>query len=127
MVMILNSIDQGCSILSGDIIISHLSAELKPQYVSFLTDVDGVFDRPPEHTGAILLDDIQVDKDGALLLNAETTQNEKIADVTGGMKAKIDSSAKIAARNIHVFIASIFNEEDAQSACIGIKVTRFFS
>jgi isopentenyl phosphate kinase len=46
-ITVLRDETQGCSILSGDLIISHLSEKLKPKYVTFLTDVDGVFNEPP--------------------------------------------------------------------------------
>ncbi|WOL10462.1 hypothetical protein Cni_G19217 [Canna indica] len=46
---------QDCTILSGDVIIRHLSQLLMPNYVVFLTDVLGVYDRPPADPNAILL------------------------------------------------------------------------
>ncbi|CAN0923580.1 Isopentenyl phosphate kinase [Linum grandiflorum] len=48
----------GCTILSGDVIIRHLAAYLKPEYVVFLTDVFGVYDRPPSEPDAVLLREI---------------------------------------------------------------------
>ncbi|XP_024029425.1 uncharacterized protein LOC21398807 isoform X2 [Morus notabilis] len=48
----------GCTILSGDVIIRHLAAQFKPEYVVFLTDVLGVYDRPPSESDAILLREI---------------------------------------------------------------------
>uniref|UniRef100_A0A2P2K327 Aspartate/glutamate/uridylate kinase domain-containing protein n=1 Tax=Rhizophora mucronata TaxID=61149 RepID=A0A2P2K327_RHIMU len=51
---------QGCTILSGDVIIRHLAAYLKPRYVVFLTDVFGVYDRPPSEPDAILLREIEI-------------------------------------------------------------------
>ncbi|KAH9315190.1 hypothetical protein KI387_023817, partial [Taxus chinensis] len=56
---------QGCTILSGDVIIRQLAQELKPQYVVFLTDVPGVFDRPPTEANAVLIKEIVVKQDGS--------------------------------------------------------------
>ena len=75
----------GCSIISGDQIISLLSSELEASRVVFATDVDGIFDKNPESKDAKLIE--------ALTLN----DLEKIeagssgsTDVTGGMKGKIN-------------------------------------
>ena len=42
-----SSFEQGCTILSGDVIIRHLAAHLKPEYVvflvSFLYDLDSSY------------------------------------------------------------------------------------
>eukprot|EP00899_Mesostigma_viride_P026995 jgi/Mesvir1/7480/Mv19242-RA.1 len=51
---------KGCSILSGDVIVRVLAQQLRPAYVLFLTNVAGVFDRPPEQEGARLLREIVV-------------------------------------------------------------------
>ncbi|XP_065450132.1 uncharacterized protein LOC135983254 [Chrysemys picta bellii] len=40
--------EQHCCILSGDAIIEVLSREFSPQRVVFLTDVSGIYDRPPD-------------------------------------------------------------------------------
>jgi isopentenyl phosphate kinase len=46
-------------------------------------------------------------------------------DVTGGMKAKIESSIEVAALGIDVFIAKA-GTDDAIVACQGIKVSDLF-
>lgn len=46
---------QGCAILGGDAIMRELARSLQPERAVFLTDVDGVFDRPPEEPGARLV------------------------------------------------------------------------
>ncbi|CAI0394399.1 unnamed protein product [Linum tenue] len=86
--------NKGCTILSGDVIIKHLAAYLKPEYVIFLvsffkdsicmvsysyttflsclshdcllkTDVFGVYDRPPSEPEAVLLREIAVTEEGS--------------------------------------------------------------
>ncbi|KAM7251857.1 hypothetical protein ACFE04_023740 [Oxalis oulophora] len=93
---------QGCTILSGDVIIRHLAEHLKPDYVVFLvsflsvqcqwfkhltesasmaienskTDVLGVYDRPPTEPDAVLLREIAVDEDGSWSVLRPTLEEE---------------------------------------------------
>ncbi|KAG6399910.1 hypothetical protein SASPL_141395 [Salvia splendens] len=66
----------GCTILSGDVIISHLAEHLRPDYVVFLTDVSGVYDRPPTELGAVLLREIAVHEDGSWSVLQPNLQDE---------------------------------------------------
>ncbi|KAM0987139.1 hypothetical protein ACFX19_011452 [Malus domestica] len=101
-----------CTILSGDVIISHLAAHLKPDFVVFLTDVFGVYDRPPSEPNAVLLREIAVAKDGSWSIVSPTLENmnkqvetEAAAhDTTGGMLTKISEAAAIAKLGIDVYI-----------------------
>ncbi|KAG6708603.1 hypothetical protein I3842_06G089400 [Carya illinoinensis] len=102
---------QGCSILSGDVIIRHLAAQLKPEYVVFLTDVLGVYDRPPVEPNAVLLREIAVHDDGSwdvvkpVLQNMTKVETTVAAhDTTGGMMTKITEAAMIARLGIDVYI-----------------------
>ncbi|KAL4430841.1 hypothetical protein ABPG75_006097 [Micractinium tetrahymenae] len=51
----------GCTILSGDLIVGRLCERFRPPVVAFLTNVDGIFDRPPEQEGAQLIARLEVD------------------------------------------------------------------
>ncbi|XP_021807384.1 uncharacterized protein LOC110751257 isoform X1 [Prunus avium] len=101
-----------CTILSGDVIISNLAAHLKPEYVVFLTDVPGVYDRPPSEPNAVLLREIAVGKDGSWSIEKPTLQNKNkqvetsvaAHDTTGGMLTKISEAAAIAKLGIDVYI-----------------------
>ncbi|XP_010460286.1 PREDICTED: uncharacterized protein LOC104741189 [Camelina sativa] len=99
----------GCTILSGDVIIRHLADHLKPEYVVFLTDVLGVYDRPPSEPDAVLLKEISVGQDGSWkVVNPvlEHTVDYSVAahDTTGGMETKISEAAMIAKLGIDVYI-----------------------
>nr|XP_043635700.1 isopentenyl phosphate kinase [Erigeron canadensis] len=101
----------GCTILSGDVIISHLAAHLRPQFVVFLTDVSGVYDRPPSEPNAILLREIAVREDGSWSVVKPTFEGTKQVeisvashDTTGGMVTKISEAALIAKLGIDVYI-----------------------
>ncbi|KAK9276019.1 hypothetical protein L1049_005550 [Liquidambar formosana] len=102
----------GCTILSGDVIIRQLAAELKPEYIVFLTDVLGVYDRPPTEPNAMLLREIAVNEDGhwSVVKPALAERNRKVEitvaahDTTGGMETKISEAAMIAKLGIDVYI-----------------------
>ncbi|KAK8508088.1 hypothetical protein V6N12_025191 [Hibiscus sabdariffa] len=102
----------GCTILSGDVIIRHLAEHLRPEYVVFLTDVLGVYDRPPTDPNAVLLREIAVDEDGKWSVVKPTPQsmNKQVEitvaahDTTGGMVTKISEAALIAKLGIDVYI-----------------------
>lgn len=50
----------GCTILSGDTLVAELASALRPAFCVFLTNVDGIFDRPPEQPGAQRVEQIEV-------------------------------------------------------------------
>ncbi|XP_010477836.1 PREDICTED: uncharacterized protein LOC104756878 [Camelina sativa] len=99
----------GCTILSGDVIIRHLADHLKPEYVVFLTDVLGVYDRPPSEPDAVLLKEISVGQDGSWkvvnpVLEHTVDYSVVAHDTTGGMETKISEAAMIAKLGIDVYI-----------------------
>ncbi|GAB2297167.1 hypothetical protein Dimus_031279 [Dionaea muscipula] len=103
---------QGCTILSGDVIIRHLAGLLRPEYVVFLTDVFGVYDRPPSEPDAILLREIAVNEDGSWSVVEPTLRNTNnqveitvaAHDTTGGMATKLSEAAAIAKLGIDVYV-----------------------
>ncbi|XP_058194618.1 isopentenyl phosphate kinase [Rhododendron vialii] len=106
---------QGCTILSGDVIIRHLAELLKPEFVVFLTDVLGVYDRPPTEPNAVLLREIEVREDGKWSVVKPTFENlnKRVEftvaahDTTGGMVTKISEAAMIAKLGIDVYIVQV--------------------
>ncbi|XP_038078906.1 isopentenyl phosphate kinase-like isoform X2 [Patiria miniata] len=84
---------QGCTILSGDTIIEKLCSVFEPKRVIFLTDIDGVYDKPPSHPDAQLLPVIKVTHDGCLSVPVATTQQAH--DVTGGILKKLSTATSI--------------------------------
>lgn len=113
----------GCTILSGDVIIRHLAENLKPEYVVFLTDVYGVYDRPPTEPSAVLLREIAVDEDGSWsVVNPKLDNSEKQVeitvaahDTTGGMETKITEAAMIAKLGIDVYIVKAATEHSLRA------------
>ncbi|XP_051122096.1 isopentenyl phosphate kinase isoform X2 [Andrographis paniculata] len=114
---------QGCTILSGDVIIRLLAEQMCPDYVVFLTDVFGVYDRPPSDPDAILLREIAVHDDGSWsvlkpqLLDATRQVEITVAshDTTGGMITKITEAAMIAKLGIDVYIVKAATEHSARA------------
>ncbi|KAI3467289.1 hypothetical protein Pfo_023952 [Paulownia fortunei] len=114
---------QGCTILSGDVIIRHLAEQLRPDYVVFLTDVFGVYDRPPTEPDAMLLREIAVHEDGGWSvlkpkLQDMTRQVEITVaahDTTGGMVTKISEAAMIAKLGIDVYIVKAATDHSVRA------------
>uniref|UniRef100_A0A7I4FUT5 Isopentenyl phosphate kinase n=1 Tax=Physcomitrium patens TaxID=3218 RepID=A0A7I4FUT5_PHYPA len=103
----------GCTILSGDVLVSRLAQVIKPNFVNFHTNVPGVFDRSPEQPGATLLREIVVYEDSSWTIvdpplgigsNGGVETAVAAHDTTGGMSTKIAEAASIAAMGIDVFI-----------------------
>ncbi|EDV28673.1 uncharacterized protein TRIADDRAFT_51825 [Trichoplax adhaerens] len=96
----------GCTILSGDTIIQILAENLCPKRIIFITDTNGIYDRPPHNDDAKLLRYISVTKDGKVTNEIETSQLEH--DVTGGVQTKIASAAHIVSKcNIPVHVVKL--------------------
>lgn len=106
--VVLDSV-RGVTVLSGDAIISHLAAALRPDYVVFLTNVAGVFTADPAAPGAQLLQTIEVAANGAVRLPGGCQAagsgggDGAVAlalggashDVTDGMAAKVAEAAAV--------------------------------
>jgi len=101
---------QGCAVLGGDALMRELARELRPQRAVFLTDVDGVFDRPPDEPGARLVrmarlggggeeeeDEWVLEGDGGGGGSSVRIggAREGADDISGGMEAKVAEAAAI--------------------------------
>lgn len=86
---------QGLAILSGDVWMVELCRELGARSAVFITDVDGVFTAPPSEPGAKLITEILVDAATGELELTGVSMNTRSHDVTGGLKAKLESAAEV--------------------------------
>ncbi|XP_033762287.1 isopentenyl phosphate kinase-like isoform X2 [Pecten maximus] len=86
-------ISKGCHILSGDVIIKTLCKEHLVNRVVFLSDVTGVYDKPPSETDAKHISKICVGENGKIMADISTTSSPY--DVTGGMLLKICTAMDI--------------------------------
>lgn len=84
--MVLDS-EIGCSVLSGDTIMSHLANHIKFDKVIFLTDVDGIFDdNPKTNPKAKLIPEVNNENLKSVL---KGIKQHNQSDVTGEMEGKI--------------------------------------
>lgn len=95
---------QGCSILSGDQIISWLGKELHPKMIIHGTDVEGVFDGDPK-----------TDRKSRIIREISTGEWKEIknkisgsttVDVTGGMMLKVSEMIPLARKGISSLFVS---------------------
>jgi len=87
---------QGCAILSGDIWMVELCRELNAKRAVFVTDVDGVFTKPPTEPGSELIREIWVNPTtGDLELTGVEMSCDGKHDVTGGLKEKLRCAADV--------------------------------
>ncbi|KAG2443620.1 hypothetical protein HXX76_001970 [Chlamydomonas incerta] len=120
----------GCTILSGDTLVRDLAERLRPEFVVFLTNVPGVFDRPPEEAGARLLRRIVVRPDGGWRVaevegggsdgggggDSGVRMSVDAHDATGGIALKVEEAAAVARLGIPVIIAQA-GSDDGDVAC----------
>jgi len=86
---------QGLAILSGDVWMIEFCRELEAKSAVFVTDVDGVFTAPPTEPGAQLVKEILVDPQTGELELTGVSMECAAHDVTGGLKAKLESAAEV--------------------------------
>ncbi|KAG7177687.1 Isopentenyl phosphate kinase-like [Homarus americanus] len=109
----------GCTILSGDTVIKTLCKELAVGKVVFLTDVAGIYDKPPQVPGAKLIPNIRVDENGKIV--QQITTDALSCDVTGGIELKLSSAVEIVLQSkgtVPVFICQV-GSKAAENICIG--------
>ncbi|KAL8613113.1 hypothetical protein ACOMHN_035054 [Nucella lapillus] len=108
---------QGYAILSGDTIIQTLCRSFTVDRVVFLSDVQGVYDKPPTEEGAQLVRTVGL-KDGEVC--GDVTLSTSSHDVTGGMLNKLRSAHRIVtapSAHTRVFVSKI-GTTDAQKLCL---------
>ena len=107
----------GCTILSGDTILVAAAHRYDCVRVVWLTDVDGVYDRPPNQSEARLIPHLRVEASAAI-------QTDSLShDVTGGIRAKLDAAIMcVHAGASQVFIVKV-GTSDAAAAMTDADVS----
>ena len=95
----------GCSILSGDTVITYLAQKLSAEKVIFLSDVDGLFAQDPKTNPKAELIPTINDENIHNVLSSLKVRESKRLDVTGEMYGKVMSIRKNL-RGIEVIIAN---------------------
>jgi len=93
---------QGVAILSGDVWMVELGRKLRAKSAVFITDVDGVFTKPPSEPGAELVREIFVDTQTGELELGGVSMSTASHDVTGGLKAKLENAAQVLIQAVDV-------------------------
>ncbi|KAG6928026.1 glutamate 5-kinase-like, partial [Chelydra serpentina] len=89
-----------------------------PQRVVFLTDVSGIYDRPPDTPGARLVDSISVSPDGSV--DPPVLTSALPHDTTGGVSLKLRAAVNIVIQShgaVPVLICKL-DSEAAERACL---------
>jgi len=95
-------------ILSGDKIVADLAEVLRPKVVLFLSNVNGIYNKPPSCEGAILIPRIEVVPNGWSCVGIEF--ESAAHDTTGGMRGKVEEAAAIALGGVDVVVARAGSE-----------------
>mmetsp|Transcript_3104 Transcript_3104/g.10742 ORF Transcript_3104/g.10742 Transcript_3104/m.10742 type:complete len:346 (-) Transcript_3104:1535-2572(-) len=95
-------------ILSGDKIVADLAEVLRPKVVLFLSNVNGIYNKPPSCEGAILIPRIEVFPNGWSCVGIEF--ESAAHDTTGGMQGKVEEAAAIALGGVDVVVARAGSE-----------------
>lgn len=107
----------GFAICSGDQIIEVLTAMFRPSKVIFVSDVDGLYDDDPKkNPNAALIERV----DRRTLENART--DITVADVTGGVREKIESMLRISSNGCECILMNGTKEGRLLSVIKGEKV-----
>lgn len=103
----------GCSVLSGDRIVTYIASKLEAEKVIFLTDVDGIYDKDPKkNSDARLIPEVNNKNFEAVLKGLSPTGRD---DVTGEMAGKI-KQIKNNLKNIQTFIINGFKQQALNQA-----------
>lgn len=96
---------RGASILSGDVIITHLARELGASRLLLGTNVDGVFTQDPTvNSKAELVSEINIENRGGVI---EGVTSSSRTDVTGGMNLKLRELLNLAENGIEIVIFNL--------------------
>ena len=102
-------------ILSGDKIVADLAEVLRPKVVLFLSNVNGIYNKPPSCEGAILIPRIEVVPNGWSCVGIEF--ESAAHDTTGGMQGKVEEAAAIALGGVDVVVA----RAGSQAALVALR------
>eukprot|EP00775_Hariotina_reticulata_P009902 gene9902-10059_t len=129
----------GMTILSGDTLVRQLAETFRPQYCAFLTDVPGLFTKPPAEPGAALVPEVLVAPDGSWTIQQTTAESSTTVaamdqegqrqpglklsaaahDTTGGIATKIAEAAGAVLAGCPVVIAQAGSVSGAAAVLLG--------
>jgi len=107
----------GFSICSGDLLVQELAKQFKPKRVIFVIDEDGLYTANPKIDKKAEL----IEKTTISELESLSTFADKHADVTGGMKGKINTIKNIAKNGIDTVLLNGNKPDRLYDALVGHK------
>jgi len=108
------------SICSGDLLILALAKHFKPEKVIFALDEDGLYTKNPKiNKDAEFIDEASLDD-----LEKLSAKLDNHADVTGGMKGKIDTIKNISKLGIDTILVNGNKDEFLYKALVGEEVKK---
>ncbi|TSC89432.1 MAG: Amino acid kinase [Microgenomates group bacterium Gr01-1014_5] len=111
----------GCSVLSGDTIVSYLARKLKAEKVVFLSDVDGIFEQDPKsNPRAKLIPEVN-NRNFKKVLKILASQGASKINVTGEMYGKM-VAVKRELRKKSIYIVDGLKQEVLTGVLAGKKI-----
>nr|AJP75147.1 pyrroline-5-carboxylate synthetase [Leptinotarsa decemlineata] len=112
---------RGISIKDNDSLAAMLAAEVQSDLLILMSDVDGIYNKPPWEQGAKFLDTFTSD----LRHTIEFGQKSKVG--TGGMDSKVNSATWALDRGVSVVICNGMLDKAIKTILSGRKVGTFFT
>jgi len=114
-------VSEGLKITDNDSVACSIAVEVGADLVILMSDVEGIYDKPPSHEGAKLLDYV-TPKDLHNILFAGTS-----AVGTGGMQSKVESGSYALEHGCSAVICSGLNFNTIRNIMSGMKVGTMFT
>ncbi|XP_057662948.1 delta-1-pyrroline-5-carboxylate synthase [Diorhabda carinulata] len=112
---------RGISIKDNDSLAAMLAAEIQSDLLILMSDVDGIYNKPPWETGAKFLHTFTSDQRNTI----EYGQKSKVG--TGGMDSKVNSATWALDRGVSVVICNGTLDKAIKTILSGRKVGTFFT
>jgi len=114
-------LEKGFTVISGDKIISYLALHLGAKRVVFGCDVDGIYTSNPRfNSQAELIRKLKLDE--AIRMLKCGVFEQRVIDVTGGMKAKLLEAIKMVSSGCEVLIVNAMKPDRLRRAVLGEEV-----
>ncbi|KRT80713.1 hypothetical protein AMK59_6148 [Oryctes borbonicus] len=112
---------KGISIKDNDSLAAMLSAEVQADFLILMSDVDGIYNKPPWEEGARLINTFTSDMRNTIQFG----QKSKVG--TGGMDSKVNAATWALDRGVSVVICNGMQEKAIKTILSGRKIGTFFT
>ncbi|KAK9702623.1 Aldehyde dehydrogenase family [Popillia japonica] len=112
---------RGISIKDNDSLAAMLAAEVQADFLILMSDVDGIYNKPPWEEGARLIHTFTSDMRNTIQFG----QKSKVG--TGGMDSKVNAATWALDRGVSVVICNGMQEKAIKTILSGRKIGTFFT